>query len=411
MEIGEKMKNLLEIINLIKKTDNFIESTDDNIIIKNISYYSRDISESTLFFCKGLNFKEEYLFDAKNRGANSYISEKKLNIDLPYIIVKDIRKAMLEIARYFYDFPDKKIKTIGVTGTKGKSTTVTYIKSILDVYLLKNGKKTAGIISSINTYDGFENFKSTLTTPESIMLYRYLNNAVKAGLEYMIIESSSQAFKYYRMNNISLDVAIFLNIGDDHVSDIEHPTFEDYFNSKLQIFNNANFAIYNKGSDYIHKIENRIKKLNIPSETFSINKKTETSLAEYTFLKSSLRFTLNYKGEKILAEINQLGIYNIENAIAAIMVSKHFGVDNNLIQKGLINANIDAREKIIESIDKKYIMFISYAHNELSFDKAYEFIKIKYPEYRVVSIFGNSGKLARNRIEGNSNQRQKILII
>ncbi|WP_282926490.1 Mur ligase family protein [Helcococcus kunzii] len=401
------MKKLQEFIDLLKEKDNFVESQGDNLAIENISYDSRDVQENTLFFCKGLNFKDEYLVDAKEKGANSYISEKKMNVNMPYIIVKDVRKAMMEIARFFYDFPDTKIKTIGVTGTKGKSSTVKYVKSILDSYLIKNGKKPAGIISTINTFDGIEDISSSLTTPEAIMLYRYLNNAVNAGLEYMVIESSSQAFKYDRMNNIDLDVAVFLNIGEDHVSDIEHPTFEDYFNSKLKIFERTQFAIYNKDADHIEKIERSIQKNKAESESFSTKVNAEAKLIDYSFLESGLKIKLDYKGEEIEVKIHQLGTYNIENVLAAVMIAKHFGVDNESIKEGLDNTEISGREEVFESNDKKYIMFVSYAHNELSFDKAYEFIEIKYPEYKIVSIFGNSGKMAKNRIEGNSRSAAK----
>lgn len=401
------MKKLKDFIELLKKNNNLIENSSNDLEIENISYDSRDISEKTLFFCKGLNFKDEYLVDAKNNGANSYISEKKMDVDLPYIIVKDIRKAMLEIARLFYDFPDKKIKTIGVTGTKGKSSTVKYIKSILDRYLDKNGKKPSGVISSINTFDGIKDIRSSITTPEAIILYRHLNNAVNSGLEYMIIEVSSQALKYYRINNVSFDVSIFLNIGEDHVSDLEHPTFEDYFSSKLKIFNNSKFSIYNSEADYIEKIENSIKNSNTISESFAMDKKADVSLEQYNLLESGIQFTLDYKKEKIDIQIKQFGIYNIENAIASIMTAKYFGIDNDSIQEGLLNVDIGEREEIIETIDKKYIMFVSYAHNELSFDKAYEFIKLKYPEYRIVSIFGNSGKLSESRIKGNSKMASK----
>lgn len=401
------MKNLQEFIDLLKEKDNFVESQGYKLVIENISYDSRDIQEDTLFFCKGLNFKDEYLVDAKNKGANSYISEKKMNVDLPYIIVKDVRKAMMEIARFFYDFPDTKIKTIGVTGTKGKSSTVKYVKSILDNYLLKNGRKPAGIISTINIFDGIEDISASLTTPEAIMLYRYLNNAVIAGLEYMVIESSSQAFKYDRMNNIDLDVAVFLNIGEDHVSDIEHPTFEDYFNSKLKIFERTQFLIYNKDADHIEEIEEAIKNNDIISESFSTKIKTDAKLNSFSFLESGLKLNLDYKGENIEVKVPQLGTYNIENVLAAVMIAKHFGIDNESIKEGLENTEISGREEIFESNNKKYIMFVSYAHNELSFEKAYEFIKIKYPNYRIVSIFGNSGKMAKNRIEGNCRSAAK----
>lgn len=401
------MKKFQEFVEILREFDNLIENSELNVEINDISYDSREIKDGTLFFCKGLKFKDEYLEDAKIKGASSYISERKMNVEMPYILVKDVRKAMMQVARFFYDYPDKKIKTIGVTGTKGKSSTVKYIKSIFDRYLEENGKKPAGLISTINTFDGIDDFESSLSTPEALMLYKYLYNAVNSGLEYMIIESSSQAFKYYRMNNLELDVAVFLNIGEDHVSDLEHSSFEDYFESKLKIFNNAKFSIYNKDSDFVERIEDTIIFKNTLYESFSAKKDANLVLKKFEFIENGLRFNLNYKNQDYDLSIHQFGTYNIENVMAAFLVAKHFNIDDESIEEGIKNTIITGREEFFESDDKKVIMFVSYAHNELSFDKSYEFIKEKYKDYKIISVFGNSGKMAKNRIEGTTKSAGK----
>lgn len=396
------MKTLQQFAELLKSSGDLVEFLGDNVEIDKISYDSRDVFNNTLFFCKGKNFKDDYLLMAKEKGAVAYISERKMNVDMPVILVKDIRMAMLHSARFFYGYPDTKIKTIGVTGTKGKSSTVKFIKSILDTYLTASGKKQAGIISTIDTFDGVDHFTSSLSTPEALVLYKHLYNAVESGLEYMVIETSSQSLKYNRLTNVEFDATVFLNIGEDHVSENEHPTFEDYYTSKFRIFENSKIAIYNKDSSFVELIEETIQKNGVDKLSFSTKNNADMTLLEYQFIETGLNFKVLYNNEELSYTIPLQGTYNIENAMSAILVSKFLGIENDFIYQGLKNTIIEGREEIFESNDKKYIMFVSYAHNEISFDKSFEFLFVKYPNYKVVTLYGNNANMAVNRIEGNT---------
>ena len=194
---------------------------------KKISYDSRDVDAGTLFFCKGNNFQQHFLEQALADGLTCYIAEQPYEVSAELaIIVTDIRKALAVLSMAFYDYPQEKLHLVGITGTKGKTTVAYFTKKILDI---TTNKKTA-LLSTLNTtLDGVTFFKSKLTTPESLDLYRMMAEAVANGMTHLVMEVSSQAYKVARVYGLTFDVGIFLNISPDHIGPIEHPTFEDYF--------------------------------------------------------------------------------------------------------------------------------------------------------------------------------------
>ena len=221
-----------------------------------VTYFSGGADQGTLFLCKGAAFKEAYLKDAVNRGAVAYVSEKKYEAgkEIPALIVNDARKAQFVLGEAFYDYPAKSLHVTALTGTKGKTTTAYYLQSMLDACLKKQGGNGCALLSSIEYYDGKTREASTLTTPESLELCRHMRNAVDAGLSHMVMEVSSQALKYERVGNTHFDTAIFLNISKDHISPTEHKDFDDYFQSKLKIFDRCTCACVNLDSDHIEEI-------------------------------------------------------------------------------------------------------------------------------------------------------------
>ena len=234
-------KNLGEFLSLLERQGLLLEADvldAGEKQVEHISYNSMDVKEGTLFICKGMNFKEEYLEDAIEKGAVCYMSEKKIRADFPYILVSDMRRAMSDTGAFFYDeIWNKKLQMIGITGTKGKSTTATFVKSIMDDYCRSIGEKEIGFVSGIYTYDGRHKVKAKkMTTPETLQLHKILADCAENGCKYLVMETSSQALKYDRTRALRYKVGGFLNISEDHISDREHPDIEDYFASKLKLF-------------------------------------------------------------------------------------------------------------------------------------------------------------------------------
>ncbi|HHU53871.1 MAG TPA: UDP-N-acetylmuramyl-tripeptide synthetase [Clostridiaceae bacterium] len=389
-------KNTDDLLNVLKAKQLLIDSNVINTSVKKITFDSRQVEPGTLFFCKGANFKKQYLLDAQAKGAVVYISEVDYQIDLPHIIVKDIRLAMSYLGKEFYDQPDRKLKLIGVTGSKGKSTTVSYVKAILDHWLTKRKKQPCGIISTIETFDGIINEESTITTPEALDLFSHLANAVQSGLEYMVLEVSSQALKYDRVTGVEFDIVSLLNLGRDHISPLEHPSYEDYVESKLRIFQMSDTAVFSKDMENLDLVEQEIDKLGIRAISYS----AESDNCDYyadkiEFYSGSNHFTVNSTAYSLPG----IGSYNIENALCAIALTEFFGIPKSESAAALNNIETLGRDNLYITHDKKIICHVSYAHTSLSFDKSFATIEQHFPDYQLIALFGASGSKGLNRIE------------
>lgn len=355
----------------------------------------------TLFVCKGANFKVDYLNEAIRRGAIGYVADKKMDIsdDFPRIIVSDIRKSMALLAEIFYNEPQKKLKIVGIGGTKGKTTTTYYVKAILDAYLKAQGKAPAGLISTINNFTGRELEVSQNTTPEAMDLQAYLADAVNSGLEYLVIEVSSQALKYHRTDRVEFDVSIFLNIDEDHISPIEHPNFEDYLESKAKMFKQTKQLVINKETkeaDYLFEKAKDAEKY----YSFSLKSKEADYYAydiETIELESHFKIHSNRIEEEFI--LGMPGIFNIENALAAASAIDLLEIPVEYTVQALKDVTVPGRMTIFSTDDKKIIAIADYAHNRLSFESLITSMKKTYPGYKVVSVLGAPGDKAFGRRE------------
>ncbi len=230
----------------------------DERAVTGCSFDSRAVSAGDVFFCKGAAFKPAFLSMALDAGAVAFVCEESLVESLEplakengaaMLVVDSVRTAMALLPPEVYNRPDHDVKIVGITGTKGKTTAAFMLQSII-----KAAGESCGMIGSVNTDDGIECYESTNTTPEAPEVWRHIANCRASGRQSMVMEVSSQALKYQRVENLPFDVACFLNIGRDHISPIEHPTFEDYFESKLRIFDQAKTAVVNLGTDEVERV-------------------------------------------------------------------------------------------------------------------------------------------------------------
>ena len=393
---------LREYVDALRDAGILVESTvSDELAAREIhclTYDTRALSEDALFICKGAHFKEEYLCDALSRGAIAYVAEKKHNVDAPCLLVNDIRYSLVVLGQLFYNHVTDKLTSVGITGTKGKSTTAYYVRYILNDWLRAQSMPECAILSSIDNYDGKSTEESHITTPEVLELYQHFENAYECGISHLVMEASSQALKYGRVRGITYDVAAFLNIGSDHISPIEHPDFEDYFNSKLKIFDSCRFGCVNTDAKYSDRVIEYAKdRCNLI--TFGSHESDTVSCQHVEKRSDGLYFTvssLKYNGE---FSITMPGLFNISNALAAMAICMALDVPEEYVRSGLRKARAAGRMQIYESRDKNVTVIVDYAHNYASVTALLDFVDERFGSQhpRITLVTGSAGNKAYDR--------------
>ena len=363
----------------------FINDYED-IDIKNISYDSRQIKEDGLFIAiDGFETDgHKYIEDAISNGAIVIIIEKELDNyfdDVIYVKVKDSREAMAYISAEFYEWPQKDLKLIGVTGTNGKTTTTNLIKSILE----NTGYKT-GLIGTIGNYINKEELDSSRTTPNSLELNKLFYQMKNEGIEYVIMEVSSHAIDLKRIFNLEFEVAVFTNISQDHLD--YHKTLENYINVKSKLFAQVKkdgYSIINIDDSASDKIIDNTKSTIVK---YSLNQKADFTAKNIELSTSGVSFKLNNYDKKI--NLNITGKFNIYNALAAIAVASVLDIDYNTIKEGLEKIKgISGRFELIKE-NQDYTVIVDYAHTADGMKNVLKTVK-ELTENNIIVVFGCGG--------------------
>ena len=367
---------------------------DLNLDITNIHSDSRKIKQGGLFVAINGFTKNgiEFIPNAIENGATAIIVEpdvdvKSLNIpkNIPTISVKNTRKALAEIASEFYDNPSKKLKLIGVTGTKGKTTSTFMIKSILEEHGLN-----VGLIGSIAVYINGEKIEDTdRTTPESIEIQKHLATMVEKEVNVAIIEVSSQAMKLDRVTGCDFDVSLFTNLTEDHISAKEHPNMEDYFNCKLELMKISKNCVINNDDETVKNVKNLLPKKEI--KTFAIYNQADFKVNENSVVitDSYIDFSILFNGKEEKIEASIPGKFSIYNAAGSIAVSSYFGVTADEIRSALKNLKVLGRSELVPNKLGLTIM-IDYAHTPSSLESILSAVKT-YAKGKIICAWGVGG--------------------
>lgn len=368
---------------------------------------SRFAGPDHLFVCKGAAFKPAYLEQALEAGCVAYLCDDSRADELaavaPHVsalVVRDdgLRTAMALSSAACWGHPDNKLEVVGITGTKGKSTTAYMLRAILDAC---HDTPQSAIMGSIDTFDGIEDAESVNTTPEPPDLWRHVANAAQSGLPYLTMEVSSQALKYERVVGLGLDVACFLNIGRDHISPREHPSFEDYFASKLRIFEQARVAVVNLGSDHADEVlaaAGRCKHVvTFLADGDAAGSDADVWCRDPRPSDSGIRLfvhTPSWEGE---VEVGMAGLFNAENALCAIAACEVLGIGQEQVKAGLAHVRVPGRMELLRTSDPHITGIVDYAHNKLSYQRFFASVAKEYPGREVIAVFGAPGGKAYER--------------
>lgn len=365
---------------------------DLEIDIKGIEKNSKEIKSGYLFIAiKGYSVDgHNYIEDAIKAGAVAVMIQEgcdlksfKVPDGVTVVMAKDTREALAITSSNFYGNPSSKFKLIGVTGTKGKTTTTFMIKEILE----KAGKKV-GLIGTIATYINGQKIKeSDRTTPESLELQQIFSEMVDAGVEAVVMEVSSQSLKLHRVTGCEFDMVLFTNFSEDHISPNEHPDMEDYFNSKLKLFEMCKTGIVNTDDIHGTKVVRLFPDNNIT--TYGIDNYSNVLARDITITNSYVDFRVKITDRNERVKTCIPGRFSVYNSLAAICVAQKFGISSQVVKEALEGVRVPGRSELVDNKLEIPIM-IDYAHSPESLQSILQAVK-SYTRGRVISVFGCGG--------------------
>lgn len=395
-------------INLLKEHNLLVSSqvADDQEIVKNISYNSKEDQTDSIFFCKGNNFKAEYLQQAVAKGVKIYVAEKEFDKETDHLIVNDIQKSLALLSAAYFGNPENDLFIIAFTGTKGKTTTSYFTYDMLR----RAFPDQVALFSTVDRIVGpkpEDKFKSDLTTPESLDLFRDMHRAVQNGAKYLVMEVSSQAYKKNRVYGLTFDIGGFLNITPDHIGENEHPTFADYLYCKKQLLINSKVNIINRQTNEFETVHAAAKETSSDDQIYLFGRKDadvnitskETTLSDSIFELSATdekAESLDLAGEY---KLGLVGDFNELNAAAAIIAARVAKVDRKDIVEGLRSARVPGRMEHINTKNHGTI-FVDYAHNYASMKALLGFLREEYPKSKLKVVVGSPGNKGVSRREG-----------
>lgn len=363
--------------------------------VTSIAYDSRKATSGSFFFCLtgAKSDGHSYAMGAYDSGCRIFAVERRLELpqDCVQVLFENTRMALAYISAAFYDFPARKLKIIGITGTKGKTTIANMILHCLESCNIKTGYiGTSGI-----DYAGLH-FETKNTTPESLELHNTFSDMLKEKVTTVVIEVSSQALFNYRVDGIPFYIGIFTNLSPDHIGEFEHPTFEHYKNCKKKLFSLCRHGIFNIDDEYFPDMTK-----DCSCSVTSYGKSTAADFCGRNIQKWSsdgklgISFDVELDGKTEHIKLPMPGEFSVLNALCAIAASKMLTDDIDSIISALENTLVKGRFQLVPIFNDR-IFVIDYAHNEVSLKTLLESVR-EYNPKRIVCLFGSVGDRTKGR--------------
>ncbi len=361
-----------------------------------IIYDSRKVTPGSMFVCisGALADGHSYAPNAVEAGAGVLLVEKEVELPedagVTVIRVPDTHYAMAFVSAAFFGYPAEQMKIIGITGTKGKTTTTYLVKSILE----QAGRKV-GLIGTIEIIIGETHIHADHTTPESYLIQKYFRDMAAAGCDTVVMEVSSQGLMLHRTQGFVFDFGIFTNLEPDHIGPAEHKDLNDYMRCKGLLFQQCRVGIVNHDDAHWETVT---KGHTCSIETYGIDTPADLRAENITFLKEAGTLGMAFDVTGLMnfsVKIATPGKFSVYNALTAIAICRHFGVKEDNVKKALLNAKVKGRIEPVKVSDE-FTLLIDYAHNAMALKSLLSTLR-EYAPHRLVCLFGCGGNRAKSR--------------
>ncbi len=389
MKLNEMLKQLL----LDGQVERIQGSTE--LEVTELVYDTRkEVSSGSVFVCiAGAVFDgHEYAGTATEAGASVIVAQKELSLPeyVTLVVVKDTRKALAYLSAAWFGYPAKELITIGITGTKGKTTTACMVHRILEEVGIK-----AGLVGTVEVKTGAETVPASHTTPESYLLQKYFRQMADNGCKAVVMEVSSQALKLSRVGGVQFDYGVFTNLEPDHIGPNEHTDYEDYAECKSRLFRQCRFGILNGDDPMATRM---VEGSNCEVMTFGCKEGADLVAEEIDLHRADGKLMVSYKTKGVLETeiaVPVPGMFTVYNSLTAVAICMQLKVPTEVMRKAFLDVQVKGRMESV-NISTKFSLMIDYAHNAMSLKSLLTALKVYQPK-RLVCLFGCGGNRAKDR--------------
>ena len=350
----------------------------DDVEITGIKTNSKDIKKGDLFVCiKGANTdRHDFIDDAVANGASAVIVSKNIKTTVPTVKVENTNESLKKLLDKFYDNPLKKLKVIGITGTDGKTTSAKIVQELI-------GPDKCAYIGTLGVEYKDKHIKTNNTTPSLDVLFYYFDLLVKENIEYLVMETSSEAFFYNRLDGIYFDIAGLTNITSDHMN--THKTIKNYVECKKQLFINSDFQIINSNDAHFNEIKEVCKNF----ITYGYDDSDNLKVISFTQNPNNTEIKLTFNNKEYIIKSSLLGRFNVENLVLALLICDKLGFDINTLQDKTNTLSIKGRMQLLD-FGQNFYCVIDYAHTINSINTVLEFAK-SLDIHKIITVTGQAG--------------------
>jgi len=372
-----------------------IKSGSEDTEVTELVFDSRkQIVPGAVFVCisGAVHDGHTYAEAAVKAGAAAIIAEREVEVaeGVCLVVCENTREALACMSAAYFGHPAKELVTIGITGTKGKTTTSYMIRNTLELAGIKTG-----LIGTIEAIIGDTHIPSNNTTPESYFVQKYFRDMVNAGCKCVVMEVSSQGLMLHRVGGFVFDYGIFTNLSPDHIGGNEHTDFADYLHCKSLLFKQCKVGIANMDDEHMEEV---LTGHTCELETYGMAEGADLRAVNVDLHNKDGELLVSYNttgNMEIEVTVGVPGKFTVYNSLTALAVCRHFNIPENVIKQALRSVKVKGRVEPVE-VSNRFTVMIDYAHNAMSL-KSLLTTLADYNPKRIVSLFGCGGNRSRDR--------------